>query len=44
MMKKIIIHLTIVPILLASALVSANEASINWRDYDKDNNKVLSLE
>ena len=43
-MKKTIIHLTIVPILLASALVSANEASINWRDYDKDNNKTLTLE
>ncbi|MBT5293774.1 MAG: hypothetical protein HOL40_08615 [Cellvibrionales bacterium] len=43
-MKKTIIHLTIVPILLASALVSANEASINWRDYDADNSKTLTLE
>ena len=43
-MKKIIVNLTIVPILLASALVSANESSVNWRDYDKDNDKTLTLE
>jgi len=43
-MKKLIATLTMVPFLLTAALTSADESLINWRDYDKDSNKKLSIE
>lgn len=43
-MKKLIATLTMVPFLLTAALTSADESPINWRDYDKDSNKKLSIE
>ena len=43
-MKKIFTSLVIVPFILTASLTSANEKPINWRDYDKDNNKKLSIE
>ncbi|MEE3240990.1 MAG: hypothetical protein VX231_08500 [Pseudomonadota bacterium] len=43
-MKKIFTLLVMIPFILTASLASADEKSINWRDYDKDNNKKLSIE
>lgn len=43
-MKKIAISFIVVPFLLASTLASASGSPIDWRAYDKDDNKKLSIE
>ena len=43
-MIKLIVIITLVPFLLASLFVSADDKPINWRNFDKDSNKKLSIE
>tara|TARA_B100000767_G_C19591513_1_gene461647 strand:+ start:298 stop:693 length:396 start_codon:yes stop_codon:yes gene_type:complete len=42
-MRKILTTLTVAPFLLASALTVAG-GPIDWRDYDNDGNKKLTIE